>query len=114
MTPTPIQRHAIPILLAGRDLMACAQTGSGKTAAFCFPIISGIMRDQRGERPLGSRTVYPLALILSPSRELASQVTLIIYSFPASRIVKQSLGLIGDHPKNTKTNKRRTNKNKIT
>ncbi|WZZ52051.1 hypothetical protein YC2023_052158 [Brassica napus] len=54
--------------------MACAQTGSGKTAAFCFPIISGIMRDQRGERPLGSRTVYPLALILSPSRELASQI----------------------------------------
>ncbi|CAN6829133.1 unnamed protein product [Brassica oleracea] len=74
VTPTPIQRHAIPILLAGRDLMACAQTGSGKTAAFCFPIISGIMRDQRGERPLGSRTVYPLALILSPSRELASQI----------------------------------------
>ncbi|KAL0772477.1 hypothetical protein Bca101_037628 [Brassica carinata] len=48
VTPTPIQRHAIPILLAGRDLMACAQTGSGKTAAFCFPIISGIMRDQHG------------------------------------------------------------------
>ncbi|CAK7342237.1 unnamed protein product [Dovyalis caffra] len=44
--PTPVQRNAIPILLAGRDLMACAQTGSGKTAAFCFPIIAGIMREQ--------------------------------------------------------------------
>ncbi|KAL0739976.1 hypothetical protein Bca4012_081489 [Brassica carinata] len=73
--PTPVQRHAIPILLAGRDLMACAQTGSGKTAAFCFPIISGIMKDQHvQQRPRGSRTVYPLAVILSPTRELASQI----------------------------------------
>lgn len=72
--PTPVQRHAIPILLAGRDLMACAQTGSGKTAAFCFPIISGIMREQYVQRPRGPRTVYPLALILSPTRELSCQV----------------------------------------
>ncbi|CAA7060702.1 unnamed protein product [Microthlaspi erraticum] len=73
--PTPVQRHAIPILLGQRDLMACAQTGSGKTAAFCFPIISGIMRDQHlNERPRGSRTVYPLAVILSPTRELACQI----------------------------------------
>ncbi|CAN8286818.1 unnamed protein product [Cochlearia groenlandica] len=72
--PTPVQRHAIPILLGGRDLMACAQTGSGKTAAFCFPIISGIMKDQHVQRPRGSRTVYPLAVILSPTRELASQI----------------------------------------
>lgn len=74
--PTPVQRHAIPISLAGRDLMACAQTGSGKTAAFCFPIISGIMRAQNVQRPRGSRTVFPLALILSPTRELSSQVGL--------------------------------------
>jgi ATP-dependent RNA helicase DDX3X len=75
--PTPVQRHAIPISLSGRDLMACAQTGSGKTAAFCFPIISGIMKmqDQSAQRPLrGARTVYPLALILSPTRELSMQV----------------------------------------
>ncbi|XVE78767.1 hypothetical protein DITRI_Ditri14bG0004300 [Diplodiscus trichospermus] len=73
--PTPVQRHAIPISLAGRDLMACAQTGSGKTAAFCFPIISGIMRGQVPQRPLrGARAVYPLALILSPTRELSMQI----------------------------------------
>ncbi|GMY16089.1 DEAD-box ATP-dependent RNA helicase 37-like [Fagus crenata] len=73
--PTPVQRHAIPISLGGRDLMACAQTGSGKTAAFCFPIISGIMRGEGVQRPArGARTVYPLALILSPTRELSMQI----------------------------------------
>ncbi|KAE8681848.1 DEAD-box ATP-dependent RNA helicase 37 [Hibiscus syriacus] len=72
--PTPVQRYAIPIALAGRDLMACAQTGSGKTAAFCFPIISGIMRDQYVQRQRGGRTVYPLGLILSPTRELSCQI----------------------------------------
>ncbi|KAK4392392.1 DEAD-box ATP-dependent RNA helicase 37 [Sesamum angolense] len=72
--PTPVQRHAIPIALAGRDLMACAQTGSGKTAAFCFPIISGIMRGHFPQRPRGVRTVFPLGLILSPTRELSIQI----------------------------------------
>ncbi|CAN1772663.1 DEAD-box ATP-dependent RNA helicase 37 [Linum perenne] len=72
--PTPVQRHAIPILLAGRDLMACAQTGSGKTAAFCFPVINGIMRDTHVQRPRAPRTAFPLALILSPTRELSSQI----------------------------------------
>ncbi|KAK8949280.1 DEAD-box ATP-dependent RNA helicase 52B [Platanthera zijinensis] len=72
--PTPVQRHAIPISLAGRDLMACAQTGSGKTAAFCFPIISGILRGQSGQRQRGMRSAFPLALILSPTRELSVQI----------------------------------------
>ncbi|KAJ0806582.1 putative RNA helicase [Helianthus annuus] len=73
--PTPVQRHAIPISLGGRDLMACAQTGSGKTAAFCFPIISGIMRGQFGQRASRMpRTACPLALILSPTRELSCQI----------------------------------------
>ena len=77
--PTPVQRYAIPISLAGRDLMACAQTGSGKTAAFCFPIISGIIREQSVHRPRVARTAFPLALILSPTRELSSQVGLWFY-----------------------------------
>ncbi|KAI3461878.1 hypothetical protein Pfo_018541 [Paulownia fortunei] len=56
--------------------MACAQTGSGKTAAFCFPIISGIMKSsQSGPRPLRvPRMAFPLALILSPTRELSIQI----------------------------------------
>lgn len=72
--PTPVQRHAIPISLGGRDLMACAQTGSGKTAAFCFPIISGIMKDQAAQRRPRGRVAFPLALILSPTRELSMQI----------------------------------------
>ncbi|KAL7081683.1 hypothetical protein ACP275_14G054000 [Erythranthe tilingii] len=74
--PTPVQRHAIPISLAGRDLMACAQTGSGKTAAFCFPIISGIMNSSQSapRPPRAPRMAFPLALILSPTRELSIQI----------------------------------------
>ncbi|MED6120268.1 DEAD-box ATP-dependent RNA helicase 52 [Stylosanthes scabra] len=78
--PTPIQRHAIPIASAGRDLMACAQTGSGKTAAFCFPIISGILKNRRpGFSSVvldrgGGTVSYPTALILSPTRELSCQI----------------------------------------
>ncbi|XP_011089120.1 DEAD-box ATP-dependent RNA helicase 37 [Sesamum indicum] len=74
--PTPVQRYAIPIALAGRDLMACAQTGSGKTAAFCFPIISGIMKSSQSalRPPRMPRMAFPLALILSPTRELSLQI----------------------------------------
>ena len=77
--PTPVQRHAIPIGMGGRDLMACAQTGSGKTAAFCFPIIASILNQNvptsqtagfRGPQ----RKVFPLALVLAPTRELSCQI----------------------------------------
>eukprot|EP00898_Chlorokybus_atmophyticus_P008867 jgi/Chlat1/8982/Chrsp94S08268 len=71
--PTPVQKHAIPIVLAGRDLMACAQTGSGKTAAFMFPIIGGISAGQTPPRERG-RKAFPLALVLSPTRELTMQI----------------------------------------
>jgi len=62
--PTPIQRQAIPIILPGHDLVAAAQTGSGKTAAFVLPILARLLRGPRALR----------ALVLVPTRELAAQV----------------------------------------
>ena len=66
--PTPIQKQAIPILLEGRDLLGCAQTGTGKTAAFAIPVIQLLM-----QKPLpGKKNIR--ALILTPTRELAIQI----------------------------------------
>ncbi|MGL6291589.1 MAG: DEAD/DEAH box helicase, partial [Silanimonas sp.] len=65
-TPTPIQAEAIPAALEGRDLLAGAQTGTGKTAAFGLPLLQKLAA--------GERTRSPRALILAPTRELAQQV----------------------------------------
>ena len=64
-TPTPIQERAIPLALAGGDLLGCAQTGTGKTAVFVLPIL---------QRLAGRRATSPRALILTPTRELAAQI----------------------------------------
>eukprot|EP01118_Nematostelium_gracile_P012357 TRINITY_DN4505_c0_g1_i2.p1 TRINITY_DN4505_c0_g1~~TRINITY_DN4505_c0_g1_i2.p1 ORF type:complete len:398 (+),score=102.42 TRINITY_DN4505_c0_g1_i2:358-1551(+) len=72
--PTPVQKHSIPIVLANRDLMACAQTGSGKTAAFLFPVISRLCATGPSQPDRYSRKVFPLALVLAPTRELACQI----------------------------------------
>jgi len=79
--PTPVQKNSVPIVLAKRDLMACAQTGSGKTAAFLFPILARMYHDHPNGRVeptdrtgYRSRKAYPLALILAPTRELATQI----------------------------------------
>jgi ATP-dependent RNA helicase RhlE len=66
--PTPIQMQAIPHLLAGRDVLGCAQTGTGKTAAFALPILQ---RLARAPRRAGRG---PRALVLTPTRELATQI----------------------------------------
>src|SRR5439155_11613444 len=62
--PTPIQREAIPPILAGRDVIGTAQTGSGKTAAFLLPILQRLMKQPAGRTR---------ALVLSPTRELTAQ-----------------------------------------
>lgn len=73
--PTPVQKYSVPIGEAGRDLMACAQTGSGKTAGFLFPIIMSMLRHGGTDPPDNARRrVYPEALVLAPTRELAQQI----------------------------------------
>ncbi|KAG8232451.1 hypothetical protein J437_LFUL012375, partial [Ladona fulva] len=74
--PTPVQKYAIPIIMGRRDLMACAQTGSGKTAAFLVPILNqmyeGGPTSMNGAYRLKKQ--FPHALILAPTRELATQI----------------------------------------
>jgi len=67
--PTPIQAQTIPLALEGRDVLGCAQTGTGKTAAFAIPILDLLGRTNRKAMPK-----CPLALILAPTRELAGQI----------------------------------------
>ena len=76
VTPTPIQNEAIPHLLKGRDMLGIAQTGTGKTAAFSLPIIDNLLQK---EIKTNSRNVR--ALILTPTRELASQIKQSINSY---------------------------------
>lgn len=71
-TPSPIQAEAIPLLLEGHDLMASAQTGTGKTAAFAIPIIQHVVKAKESDADLEKRTIR--ALILAPTRELAEQI----------------------------------------
>ena len=66
--PTPIQRQAIPAVLQGKDLVATAETGTGKTAGFVLPILDRLMKQPR------ARSNHALALILTPTRELAAQI----------------------------------------
>ena len=68
--PTPIQEQAIPILLKGKDLLGCAQTGTGKTAAFAIPILQQLYLDKTRNR--NQRQIK--ALIVTPTRELAIQI----------------------------------------
>lgn len=69
-TPTPIQEQAIPRALAGRDIVGCAQTGTGKTAAFVLPILQLMTVSMAGD----GRCARPSALVVTPTRELCGQI----------------------------------------
>src|SRR5687767_14530198 len=71
--PTPVQRETIPVMLSGRDLLAQAATGTGKTAAFALPMLQGIAAKDPGKRTAG--------LVLVPTRELAMQVAEAIHKY---------------------------------
>ncbi len=71
VSPTPIQEQAIPILLQGKDLLGCAQTGTGKTAAFAIPILQLLYKDAQ-QNNAGRKRIK--ALVLTPTRELAIQI----------------------------------------
>src|SRR5690348_6241061 len=76
--PTPIQKQAIPVVLEGSDLVACAETGTGKTAAFLLPILHKLMT---GKRPVGTKV-----LVLAPTRELANQTEVFCRGFASKGI----------------------------
>ncbi len=88
--PTPVQAQAIPLLLAGHDVVAQAQTGTGKTAAFALPIVERLDMDRARGRP-------PQALVLTPTRELAMQVAEAFHDYGRHRGVV-ALPVYGGQP----------------
>jgi ATP-dependent RNA helicase RhlE len=89
-TPTPVQSGAVPALLAGRDLLGIAQTGSGKTAAFGLPLLQHLAADHARPAPFATR-----ALILAPTRELALQIDDSLRLFGASLRLSRAVILGG-------------------
>src|SRR5205085_12518452 len=83
--PTPVQAQAIPAILAGRDIIATAQTGTGKTAAFLLPILHQLLGMPRGT----SR-----ALVITPTRELAQQIDAVCRDFAGHTPLRTAL-LVG-------------------
>jgi ATP-dependent RNA helicase DDX3X len=71
---TPIQKNVIPIITEGNDVMACSQTGSGKTIAFLAPIVNKMLNEGPPVIDIGNFSSAPIALILIPTRELAEQI----------------------------------------
>ncbi|MGZ8460058.1 MAG: DEAD/DEAH box helicase [Candidatus Deferrimicrobiaceae bacterium] len=95
-TPTPIQEKAIPFVLEGKDLLGCAQTGTGKTAAFALPILNRLQETPwkgRGRRPIR-------ALVLTPTRELASQIAGSFGAYGRHTALKHAIvfGGVSQHP----------------
>lgn len=98
--PTPIQEQAIPLVLSGRDLFGCAQTGTGKTAAFALPILQRLF----GTTPVPGRTRRVIrALILAPTRELAAQINQSFHDYGAGSGLRSLVifGGVGQNPQTT-------------
>ena len=96
--PTPVQSQSIPIVLAGRDLLASAQTGTGKTAAFVLPILQLLNANRPAprhlppgtNRPHGSTGLPIRCLVLTPTRELALQIEESVRTYGASRPIRST------------------------
>src|SRR5712691_11918378 len=86
--PTPVQREAIPLVLDGRDVLAGAQTGTGKTAAFVLPILQRLTHNPAYQQTSGRRPVR--VLILTPTRELALQVEESVRTYGQQRPVRST------------------------
>lgn len=88
--PTPIQAQGIPVALSGRDILGCAETGSGKTASFAIPMVQQCLNEaplRRGDGPIG--------LVLAPTRELAQQIEREVAAFSRSSKAVQTAIVVG-------------------
>ncbi|MHC1684731.1 MAG: DEAD/DEAH box helicase [Clostridiaceae bacterium] len=94
--PTPIQQEAIPHVLEGKDLLGCAQTGTGKTAAFAIPVLQNIYNMPKSEK--GQRAIR--ALVLAPTRELAIQIEESFTAYGRHMNIKNTVvfGGVSQHP----------------
>jgi ATP-dependent RNA helicase RhlE len=94
---TPIQAQAIPVILTGKDVLGCAQTGTGKTAAFAAPIIHKLSIAARG---MGKTIHRPRCLVLCPTRELATQIasSFHVYGKGSNLRLTTVFGGVGQHP----------------
>lgn len=93
--PSPIQAQTIPFVLAGNDVLGCAQTGTGKTAAFALPILHHLSKSYRA-----SRASAPRVLVIAPTRELASQIQSSFETYGRHLEVRSTVifGGVGQHP----------------
>ncbi len=98
-TPTPIQDKSIPPILAGRDILGCAQTGTGKTAAFAMPILHRLSANEASGKSKRSRRPIR-ALVLSPTRELAAQIGESFRVYGKRTKIRQTVvfGGVSQHP----------------
>ncbi|XP_060846662.1 ATP-dependent RNA helicase vasa-like [Rhopalosiphum padi] len=105
-TPTPIQKYAIPVIISGRDMMATAQTGSGKTAAFVLPIVHTLLSNPQ-DLVFDRDYCEPQCVIMSPTRELAIQIRDVVFKLTQGTCIRQSIlygGTATGYQRNTLAN----------